>query len=141
MSHSHFLHKFLLIFWVFCLVGLGLRTLITGDSRWGWGMFKEQVNYQLDYFWVMENGDIQAYQTAKTLKGAAKKNLKDGSSRMSRYGLETVRLWIKAYVENPGKARSTIPNAIGFRAVFKYRINKQKPAQTETFEHYFIADK
>ena len=108
---------------VLILITLGIRSLITGDSRWGWGMFKEQVNYEISYSWVQTDGNILPFSPGRELRGKASELLRDTGN--TRYGYFTAISWLKAYMtELPGLV-DVPPKAQIFRAVFDYKLNKK----------------
>jgi hypothetical protein len=47
------------------VIGLGARSIVTGDGRYGWGMFKHQVEYDIDYQWVLRDGGTVSYRPGR----------------------------------------------------------------------------
>lgn len=103
------------------LVPLGIRSIVTGDNRYGWGTFSTQVNFELSYYWVMEDGSATPYKSGNELRGEARKKLKSGYNN-TRYSLGAVRSWLEGYARYMYEHRPN-DDIKAFRAVCYYQLN------------------
>ncbi len=83
--------------WAFGLLGLGVRSLVTDDSRYGFGMFSHKVMYRLQYTWVMENGRRVAHKPGDELRGVAKSYLRTDRLIRSYYATGSMKAQVKDY--------------------------------------------
>jgi len=77
-------------------IGLGIRSLITDDSRFGWGMYSSQSQYRVKYAWIFADGSKKEYQPGPELKGRTRLKLKPGQ-HSTNYASGTMKAWISAY--------------------------------------------
>ena len=108
-------------------VTLGVRTLVAQDARLGWGMFTYQINYQLSYEWVLEDGTTRPQQ-AIDLDGKVRSYIGDSRSRRTRYGRGALRSWLRCYCRHMHRERRPA-DAIAFRAVASYTVNHGEPQE------------
>jgi len=111
------------------LGALGVRTLILEDSRFGFGMFPNQCDYEVEYDWVLADGRIMSYQTGTELRGKMK-YLVDSRPHSTRRGVGTVRAWVREYVKYVYDRSDPQPGT-RFRAWLTYSIN-QRESETQT---------
>lgn len=109
------------------LVGLGVRSLVLHDARFGWGMFTHHVEYRLEYAWILEDGEREPYDArrpySRTLKLAGRaRYLSAARRRSTRQGIGALRSWIAAYLEDAYASRP--PRARALEARLEYSINR-----------------
>ena len=108
---------------ILVLVPLGARSLITDDNRYGWGTFSKQVAYRINYYWVMENGEIEIYKPGKELSGKVRKKLKRSGN--TRYSLGALESWMTNYTRFIFNNKRPNQKVKSFRAVVDYKINSK----------------
>ena len=122
MSKLSFIKNAIILLFLITVAGLGIRGLITGDSRWGWGMFREQVEYEIKYVLVREGGRIEGYLPGSEVRGArAVEWLMHKND--TRYGYAAVRSWLSAYLQELPEFLSNSGDIIEIRAFLDYKIN------------------
>jgi hypothetical protein len=114
------------------LLLLGVRSLATDDVRFGWGMFREAVVLDADYAWVLRDGTLRPHWPGSELRGPAR--MLDGRpDRLHTYGRGAMRAWVAGYAR--WRARhDPPPDAVAFRAVVDWRVNRAGPRGREVFE-------
>jgi hypothetical protein len=114
-------------------VTLAARSLLLEDARLGWGMFSYQTNYSVAYEWVLADGGARP-QPAVDLAGRALKYVGDDAVHRTRYGLGGIRSWMRSYSRHMYD-RYRPADALAFRAVVDYRINKRGASRRLTVEY------
>lgn len=93
------------------------------DSRFGWGMFMHQVNYNVTYTWMYEDGREERHISGSELRGRSWYKLRPGIWNSTWYATGAMRSWISGYAQH--MFRNYAPEeAIAFRADVVYRHNK-----------------
>ncbi len=129
-------HLVVLLF-VGALFGFGVRSLVTADSRFGWGMFSRNLAYMIEYAWVYEDGSRTRHVPGDELQGKATQlaprrgqsvfHHGDRRSRNTRYGLGTVRSWIRSYLAYLYQDEERRPaEAVAIEARLHYAINQRR---------------
>lgn len=121
-------HAIVLVF-VLLLVGLGVRSVLTGDNRYGWGTFSSQVNWDPMYYWVTRDGVEIIHWPGEELRGEARKKIDSRRPKSSRYAFGGMKSWMRAYVRWMYDHRNEYgprTDVVGFRAVVYYRINMNR---------------
>lgn len=99
------LRQLVVLSFILLLTGLGVRSLVLQDSRFGWGMFTHHTRFEIQYHWILEDGTRERYRTKNPpdpklkLKGRAT-YLRDGKSRTTRQGIGALRSWLAAYMKD-----------------------------------------
>ncbi|MEM7480684.1 MAG: hypothetical protein AAF481_05890 [Acidobacteriota bacterium] len=106
------------------LVPLGVRSLVTDDSRYGWGTFGRQTIYTLTYLWEFEDGRREIYEPGDELRDDARKLLDSPRQRNTRYGPGAIPIWIRAYGRYMWERRPA--EARAFHAVLRYEFDKSR---------------
>jgi len=115
------------------VVGLGVRSIVTGDGRYGWGMFAHQAAYDVGYQWVLRDGGAVRYRPGPELRGAARR-ISGERRRRTCYSIAAVQAWIDGYAKH--MAASHAPrDAVAFRAVMTYQINRDGQVKRAVLEH------
>jgi hypothetical protein len=82
-------------------VGLCLRSFVTDDARFGWGMFGSRIAYTVHYEWVLEDGARVAHSPGSELRGIARRLTQADRApwrpRSFYYGTGALRGWIRSY--------------------------------------------
>lgn len=105
------------------LAGMGIRSIVLQDSRFGWGMFMHQVNYNVTYTWVYEDGFLHPHVPGSELRGRTWHKLSPGTWHSTWYATGAMRAWISGYVKYMFHNHAP-PGAIALRADVVYRHNK-----------------
>jgi len=105
------------------LVPLGVRSVVTDDNRYGWGTFSKQVAFNINYYWVNENGKKQRYTPGKELSGKVRKKLKKRGS--TRYSDGALKSWVRNYTEFMYLNKKKDKSMSSFRAEVTYRVNSR----------------
>ena len=122
------------MFVVCCLglvAGLGIRSFVLQDSRFGWGMFMHQVNYNVTYTWMYEDGREDRYVPGSELRGRTWYKLRPGQWHSTWYATGAMRSWLSGYASYMFQNHSP-PGATAFRADVIYRHNKAGQRYIET---------
>ena len=106
------------------LVPLGVRTLVTKDSRYGWGTFGRQTIYQLEYQWEFEDGRREVYRPVDDLRKDARKLLDSSRQRNTRYGFGAIVVWIRGFGRYMWERRPE--RATAFHTVLRYELDKSR---------------
>ena len=114
-------------------VTLGIRSFALEDARLGWGMFSYQTNYTVAYEWVLRDGSTRA-QPALDLAGRSLKYCGDTYAHRTRYGRGGIRSWMRSYTGYVFE-KYRPDDAVAFRAVVDYRINKRGGARRLVVQH------
>ena len=136
LSRPRWYHHVIVIGFTVSLIGFGMRSLVTHDSRFGWGMFSEETNYRLSYAWVFPDGRLRPFvpQKGDILKGRAWRWLRSGRANQTRYGRGTVRSWVKGFLRTMVQVYP-LEGAVGMRAILRYRLNEAGEAAEEMFTY------
>lgn len=102
------------------VIGLGVRSLATGDTRFGWGMFSHQADWSLSYSWVLEGGELEPFEVPEL--GDRLWYLEDDGPRSTRYGIGAVRSWVRGYLEHLYSEQRP-DGAVGVQAELRYAID------------------
>lgn len=111
-------------------ISLGVRSLLTQDSRFGWGMFSHHTSYSLTYSWVMADGSLVEFDADEDLE--ERQTIIDSGSHSTRYGVGAVRAWIRSYLDHKYEHRPE--GVVAVQAQMDYRIN-DGALRTETLRH------
>ena len=79
------------------LVPLGVRSVVTDDNRYGWGTFSKQIVYEVEYYIVYDDGEIEKYLPGNELKGIARVKLNKFGN--TRYSAGAMKSWVNNYLE------------------------------------------
>lgn len=120
------LRNIVVILFLFLIVGLGIRTLVTADHRYGWGMFATQTNYELKYR-LRYKQESRSYIPRKELRGKTKRRLSPRRRTISRYGIGAVRRWVGNYTCYIYEKNNS-DELLYAEAVIRYYTNRQNPA-------------
>ncbi len=124
----------LILFYILSLVSLGVRSYFTEDTRFGWGMFRNQIDYRIQYFWVMESGERVPHRAGSELKRGGPRLISSTSNHRTRYGVGAVRTWMASYMEFVWN-ESPPQGSQSLEATLKYRVNRAGDRISETY-HY-----
>lgn len=118
----------LVIAFLTVVIGLGIRSLVTADARFGWGMFAVQVRYEITWYRVQDGGARQRYRPMSELRGLPARYLYRAGR--SWYGPGAVRCWIDGYLHyladtQPGEA-------VAYEADWRFGFNLQPLDREET---------
>ncbi len=133
-------HLVVMLF-VVALLGGGIRSLITADSRFGWGMFSRNMAYMIEYSWVHADGSRTKHVPGDELQGKGSElaarggqtvfRHSDPRSRNTRYGLGTMRCWIRSYLSYLYRDEARRPaGAVAIEARLHYAINLRRSDRT-----------
>jgi len=111
------------------LVPLGVRSFITDDNRYGWGTFSKQVVFNINYYWIMENGDKIRYRPGKELSGRVRNKIKRNGT--TRYSSGALISWVNNYTRYVYLQRSRGTEAKPFNAETLYKINSNNFIQID----------
>ena len=123
----------LVVVYILLLFGLGVRSLVEDDTRFGWGMFSYELQYSISYSWIDAYGNEVSYSPGDELRARTKRKLSSGRHR-TRYGLGAVRTWANGYAsymfdnKNDGAYSA-------FKVTLLHRKNGEGEYITETFTH------
>ena len=140
--YGHWSHHLVVLLFVVALLACGIRALVTADSRFGWGMFSRNMAYMIEYSWVHEDGSRTRHVPGDELQGKARSlaprrgqsvfRHSDWRSRNTRYGIGTVRRWIRSYLSYLYRAEGhRPPGAVAIEARLHYAINKRRRDHAE----------
>jgi len=122
---------------VFCLVlsALIVRTHIQQDDRYGFCMFRDLYTFQLNYYWVFDDGSQVEHDTSGDLKGLGRfiRQTRPGHIRDTILGIGCSRATISGFVDTMWEQRRR-RGAIGFKAVLQHRRYDEGPWVAEVFE-------
>jgi len=121
----------LIVLYVLALVGLGVRSYLTQDSRFGWGMFRNQIDFEIEYTWVKENGGREGHETGGELRGSEPRLIASGGTHRTRYGIGAVKSWTSSYLEYLW-LHERKEEAIRIEADIHYQINREGDRKVET---------
>lgn len=82
------------------LTVLGVRSFVTDDSRYGFGMFSHKVHYLIDYEWVFPYGLRLPHTLGKDVRGKARSPLRSGRWLSSYYATGAVLSWVRGYADH-----------------------------------------
>jgi len=111
------------------LVPLGVRSFITDDNRYGWGTFSKQVVFNINYYWIMENGDKIRYRPGKELSGRVRNKIKRNGT--TRYSSGALISWVNNYTRYVYLQRSRGTEAESINAEILYKINSNNFSQID----------
>jgi len=100
-----------------------VRSLVTNDTRFGWGMFSSQVQYVVSYDWVLADGNVVTYIPGTELKGRTRGRLLPGS-HTTNYAYGAAASWVKGYARYMYRHNAPL-EAIAFQAIMLHRTNKE----------------
>lgn len=118
-----FLNLLILTF-VCGIAGLGIRSAITDDHRFGWAMFSTQIDYRIQYR-LHYDDHYRIHHTGYELRGKSRSKLSDRRTHITRYGIGALRSWLASYTcylyesDRTGKIEYV-------EAVVHYYINRKK---------------
>jgi len=119
-------------FMIVLFVSLGIRSIVTDDNRYGWGTFSKQVVYEVDYFWVLDNGKrIRYFPGDELLKGSVEKLNSHGNTR---YSIGAVKSWVNNYISYVYLNKKPGPEVTSFIAEVEYVINISRRKKWYTME-------
>ncbi len=125
---------FLVLSYLGILIGLGIRSLVLDDARFGWGMFSSQANYRVEYYWIDEEGHRTPHRTGEELRRGEPEQVASRVPHLTRYGIGAVRGWVQSYLrflydqKRPEGMRQIC-------AEMEYRINLSGANQTLTLTY------
>ena len=125
----HLLGNLVIIVWVVGLCALGVRALIAEDARYGFGMFAHKVRYEVEYFWVYDDGREEPYVPGRELKGRTQVRLTPGKSLTSHYATGAMKSWVGGYVEYMYSHHAP-PASRAFKAVVVHQIVGRAESKT-----------
>jgi len=83
------------------MLALCVRSLVTDDARFGWGMFGTNVAYTVHYEWQLADGSRVTYRPGNELAGIAMRLAQAPEApwlpRTFAHGSGALRAWIRAY--------------------------------------------
>ncbi len=127
------------IIMILVLCALGVRSLITKDSRYGWGTFGRQTIYTLKYEWEFSDGHRETYYPGDELRRDAYTLLTSIEQRNTRYGPGALPVWINGYCQYMWDYRPD--GAVAFHTTLKYELDRSRrepisdAAQTAFFQY------
>ena len=117
---------------LFLVAGIGVRSLVCNDSRFGFGMFGEHMEYLIVYHWIDEHGHRRQYFPGDELRDKST-HLRPrrgesafeiaGRADETRYGTGAVRCWIDSYLDYLYE-HSRPNDAVAIEAKLYYSINE-----------------
>lgn len=116
-----------ILFFFTIVLGWAVEASWREDTRYAWTMFAHQVDYDLDYFWIYEDGSKQKYKSGEELKGKAAARVSSGKHR-TNYSIGAVKAWVDGYCEYMSDLSRMPPNAQYFQVEVKYLTNGRDPA-------------
>ncbi len=121
----------LLIVWTVFLCILGIKSLVTHDSRFWRGMFHQQVTYKLIYTYADADTNSNALPlTKKLFKGKSYQRIFPNEWHQSRYGIWTVRAHAKSILYELRDKKLYPPDARMLTTRLQYHINKDTALYT-----------
>ena len=127
---SHAGGNLLIVLFLALVFGTGIHSLVSRDSRLGWGMFSRNMEFVIAYWWIDEQGLRVRYWPGEELRGKAVQlrpftaaQVGKSSSRHTRYGTGTVKRWIGSYLQYVYETRRP-ENIVGIEARVYYSINE-----------------
>lgn len=112
------------IIMILVLSALGFRSLITKDSRYGWGTFGRQTIYTLEYEWEYSDGHRETYYPGDELRRDAFTLMTSVEQRNTRYGPGALPVWINGYCKYMWDFRPD--NAVAFHTTLKYELDRSR---------------
>ena len=88
--------KILVFVYLFILIAPVIRTRLVLDSRFGWGMFSDQLSYRIEYTLLYQDGRTEPYFPGDELRGRARRFLGNRPTQV-RYGIGALRYWLRNY--------------------------------------------
>ncbi|MCA9418688.1 MAG: hypothetical protein KC917_20605 [Candidatus Omnitrophica bacterium] len=126
--------NFLVIGYLSALLFLGVRGYLLEDTRFAWGMFRNQINYTVSYSWETESGERIQYKSGDELKRGEPRMVSSRRSHRTRYGIGAVRDWTYSYLKYLWEEHRP-EDAVSIEAVIEYRINKGDELISETYRY------
>lgn len=106
-------------------LALGIRSMIKDDNRYGWGTFSKQVNFNVEYYWILDNDQTIKHFFGGELRGEAFKKLYYNNTR---YSIGAVKAWVHDYLEFLYKnKRKNDAKAIKAIIYYEFNINRKEP--------------
>ena len=118
----------IVVLFLAALAGLGLRTIVLDDARFGWGMFSKQLDHRTKYYWVLDDGTRVATPLGRELAYPASK-INDRWRHISRYSLGAVRTWVDGYLRYQFEHHRPA-DAQAIEAEVRYQVNRTGPVRT-----------
>lgn len=114
--------------------GLGTRSLVTDDARYGWAMFSSTAEYHVRYAWVFVDGTREEHIPGNEIQGMIRPLFVPGELHNGGYGIGSVRSWMKGYAKYMFENQSR-ENAAAFEVVIDYRKNHRGGKSRVTVQH------
>ncbi len=112
-------------------VGLGLRSRLHDDDRYGFAMFHEHTASRFEYRWRMADGSAVPLNPDRWLKGRAAAIRAEGRRR-EVFGAGTTRIQVRALLEWAW-ARHRPDGAVAVEADWRWQLNGMGPVRHEVF--------
>lgn len=133
MSRPKAFKSLIAVSFVVTLLSLGVRSLVTQDTRFGWGMFSHQTSFVITYDWVFPDGSHKQILDTRTDLPGRQSIISGGRFHTTRYGVGAVRLWVNSYLIYLYERR--LPEtATSVQANFTFLIDREK-AELETWRY------
>lgn len=102
-------------------IGLGLRSRVQDDDRYGFAMFHEFTRYRIDYQWLLADGTARAFTFPDRLPKRSSA-VRGGRHQVEVFGAGTTRLQLRGALRYLWAAHRP-DDAVAVEAVFRWRRN------------------
>jgi hypothetical protein len=112
-------------------IGLGVRSRVQDDDRYGFAMFHEHTASRFEYRWRMADGSAVDLDPNRWLKGRAAA-IRSGGRRREVFGAGTTRIQVRGLLRWAW-AHHRPEGAVAVEADWRWQLNGMGPLRHEAF--------